>query len=427
MRSMTIRYLMPLAYAALLTVFQPAMAGTPARFSGDSPVIVDALPPDRVAAIVDEASHARDGISTWVKPLPAQWKTLDRESLLALLHMPSFAEIPHETRGVLLNQAATWDLLGWQRPSDAARLWERVWPRDASADPGNAPNASTGIGYTPDPTWSTQARAMSTMFACFPRDVWSSKGEPMVEALRKPFSFQFDNYTGWDAFGRCAPEGAFAEETRPTAEEAAELKRFLADRLAGELYVDGCTRTGPESCLLLLHALMTLAPHDGRLPSLIKRLEPQVLPDMPVAVPDVRPIHMEDPVDASVAQIEAARDEAARRSVFLAHEIRVMVDRPAAWPAGALDRAVGQATDLAIVRARIQALYGWRWQSFDRYYDDPWSPLDASARERLAADQRARGATLAREVGCNAETLQINALPEFIHAVYVGVATQHCN
>ncbi|WP_133499141.1 hypothetical protein [Cognatilysobacter terrigena] len=405
-----------------------ALAATPARFNADSPSMPDALTPADVAAIVAEADAVDSNARTFVKPLPPTWRTLDRERLLALLHMPAFVEIDTGPRGVLLDQAATWDLLGWQRPSDAARLWERVWPRRAGADPANPPNGSDGIGYTPDPTWSIQAKAMSTVFACFPRSAWSTR-DPMVEALREPVAFQFQNYMGWDAFARCVPEGAFFEDTRPDAKGVADLRAFLADRLSGQLYADGCTRTGPDDCLLLLHALVTLAPHDARLPALAKRLEPAFALDATIDIPELGSPGFEGRTDTELARLQPLRDIAARRSIFVGHKIRVIVDRPNAWPADALDRAVAQATDLAIVRSRLYRLAGWRGHGFDRYYDAPWSALDAATRRRLAADQHARGVAYARTAGCALQDMpddDIDVLPAFLQGLRDGIDALHC-
>ena len=251
----------------------------------------------------------------------------------------------------------------------------------------------------------------------------------MVEALREPVAFQFENYTGWDAFARCLPEGAFFEDTRPDGKGLAELRTFLADRLVGELYADGCTRTGPEDCLLLLHALLTLAPHDARLPALVKRLTPAFALDAPIEVPELQPPRFEGRTEAELARLQPLRDEAARRSIFVGHLIRVIVDRPNAWPSDALDDAVAQATDLAILRSRLGALAGWRGHGFDRYYDDPWSALGASTRRRLAADQHARGVAYAHAAGCAVRDLpddDIDVLPAFLQGLRDGVAALHC-
>src|SRR4249919_3101533 len=126
-----------LVIALMSAVTWSAHAGTPSlKVSGDTPVRADALPKSDVDAIVVEAASIADQPrSTALTPLPARWRTLDPARLSDLLSMPAFAEIPYGPRGVLLNQAATWDLLSFRRPSDAAVLWERVWPRGQNGDP----------------------------------------------------------------------------------------------------------------------------------------------------------------------------------------------------------------------------------------------------------------------------------------------------
>ncbi|TZF81565.1 hypothetical protein, partial [Cognatilysobacter lacus] len=319
----------------LLAVALPVMAAQPlARLTASTPAAPNALSPAEVAAIVAEAHAAYVAHESFVKPLPASWRTLDRDRLLALMRMPEFATLPDGAHPMLMNQAGTWDLFGWQRPSDAAQLWERIWPRSTSSDPTDSPN-SYGLPYWPDPTWSTQARAMTTLFACLPDSAWRSSGDPLVEALRTPAAFQWSNAYGWTGFRDCVPDGAFLEETRPDAAGLADLRAFLADRIVGELYVDRCTRHGVEDCLFLLHALTTLAPHDPRLPALVKRLTPDFDLDAPIAVPYVSRDAAGDLVDGDRARLQLAHDRAARRSLFLTHAIRVMVAWPQAWPPGA--------------------------------------------------------------------------------------------
>src|SRR5207342_3322609 len=178
--------------------------------------------------------------------------------LSSLLSMPAFAEIPRGPRGVLLNQAATWDLLSFRRPSDAAVLWERVWPRGQNGDPKAAPNDSGGVCYVSDPTWSPAAMAMSTIFACFPRTVWSAPEDPMVWAVRNSAAWQWRNEYGWDGFRRCIPDGAFFPDTRPDKAGLDAVTAVLKTKLSEELLADGCNRPGPDSCMLLFQALSSL-------------------------------------------------------------------------------------------------------------------------------------------------------------------------
>ncbi|GAB6194779.1 hypothetical protein [Lysobacter xanthus] len=413
------------ACALLLAVAAP-LAAAPARLTADTPPLPDALSPAEVAAIVAEADAVLEPQRTYVKRLPATWRTLDRDRLLALMRMPDFATTTGSAHGLLMNQAGTWDLFGWQRPSDAARLWERIWPRSRSSDPTDPPNGY-GLPYWPDPTWSTHARAMTTLFACLPDSAWRSTGDPLVEALRTPVSFQWQNHYGWSGFHDCVPDGAFDEETRPDAAGLAELRGFLADRLAGELYVDGCTRRGVEDCLFLLHALTTLAPHDPRLPALVKRLASSFDLDASIAEPDVSADRMGELADADRATLLAAYDRVARRSLFLTHEIRVIAGWPGAWPAGVLDEAVMRATDAGVLRARIERRFGWRSPMVDREYDDPWAPLDAATRRRLAPRLRAAGQDYAQTYGCASDRIDKRVPAEFDDAARRVRGALHCD
>lgn len=290
----------------------------PGKFSADSPSLPQALAQVDFDAIVAEADLAASkprGDSA-ITRLPAQWQTLDAARLLAMMSMPAFGRIPIPARGVLLNQAASWDLLSFQRPSDAARLWERVWPRRSSDDPHAAPN-STGIGYAPDPTWAPTANAMSTLFACFPQSVWVD-GDPLVFAERHSIAWQWQNYPGWDGFRQCLPHGAFFAGTQPDQAGLDALTQVLSEKFTAELSTDGCSRAGPDNCMLVFQALSSLDPRNPRLSELLGIIERSVHLDEVIRMPKLATSANRDgPSAAELEAIEIPEAEALRRISFL--------------------------------------------------------------------------------------------------------------
>ena len=386
-----------------------AHAGTPSlQVSGDTPLRADGLPQSDVDAIVAEATAIDDQPrSTSLTPLPARWHTIDPARLSALLSMPAFAGIPRAPRGVLLNQAATWDLLSFRRPSDAAALWERVWPRGPNGDPKAAPNHS-GIGYLPDPTWSPTAKAMATIFACFPTTVWSAPEDPMVWAVRNSAAWQWRNEYGWDGFRRCIPDGAFFPDERPDKAGLDAITALIKSKLSDELFADGCNRPGPDSCMLLFQALFSLDSRNPQLPAIVHLMEPAFDLDGTIELPAVKAA--ESGNDLSPAGLQALygpETEALRRNIFLTLKLPVLLRNPSAWPPGELERTLVQATHFTVLLARIQKLETFRHQKFDRYFNNPWQWIDAEVAARVAPSQRELGATYARRDACALAELDV--------------------
>ncbi|GAB3359560.1 PA3715 family protein [Lysobacter tyrosinilyticus] len=396
----------------------PAHAqGAAPRFTADTPV--RALPQAEFDAIVAEATAVGSRPrKTFVQPLPAHWRTLDPTRLSAMLTMPAFAQIPEHTRGVLLNQAATWDLLSFRRPSDAAALWERIWPRAYYVDPKAAPN-SEGIGYEPDPTWTPEAMALSTIFACFPREVWAAEGDAALWAMRNPGPWQWENYSGWDGFRECLPEGAFFSETRPNRKGLAAMAEVLRRKFTDALLTDGCSRPGPDSCMLLYQALFALDRRNPQLPELLKRMEPSFDLSAPIELPPVRPSR-DEPSDGELQALYAPETEALRRNLFVTLKLPVLLQEPAAWPTGELERTLEQAARYTVLLARIEKLKAYRrnW-SMDRYYGNPWQWIDARLEPRVAAQLRSLGAGYAQREGCAVAGFDMEHIPATFWQGYV--------
>ncbi len=386
-------------------------ANTPAgKFSADSPSLPQALSQADFTAIVAEADLAASQPrgDSLVTPLPARWQTLDAARLLAIMSMPSFGQIPIPARGVLLDQAATWDLLTFQRPSDAARLWERLWPRRSNDDPHAGPN-STGIGYAPDPTWAPTANAMLTLFSCFPRSVWVEGVDPLVFAERHPISWQWQNHADWDGFKKCVPQGAFFSGTEPNQARLDALTKNLSETFTAELSTDGCGRSGPDDCMLLFQALSSLDPSNPRLPKLLGIIERSVHLDQRIRMPALAASSNRDgPSAAELETIEIPEAEALRRIIFLTMKLPLLLQHPTAWPVGELERVLSQATELTVLLARIQTVKTFRHPRFARYYSNPWQWVDAGVDTATRKNQRDLGSTYAGREACALTGLEIN-------------------
>ena len=389
---------------ALLTVLAlPASTATPAmRFSAESPVHADALSKADFDAIVAEADVvASQPRKTYIVPLPVHWRTLAPARLLAMLSMPGFGHIADSPRGVLLDQAATWDLLSYRRPSDAASLWERVWPRRPY-------HAEHDFGYMPDPNWAAIPRALTTLFRCFPDHAWTAPEDPSVWALRQPVSGGWGNEQDWDGFRACVPNGSFDELTRPDHAGMQAVLAVLKTKFTDELMTDRCTRPGPDSCLLVYQALFSLDRRNPQLTSILKVMEPSFTLDAPIVVPTVvEPTSGSDVSPADARALDATQAEVLRRTIFVTLKLPVLLQAPTAWPHGELQRTLEQATRLAVLLARLEHLDRGRHQLFGRYYADPWQWIDSKVDAGVAGSQRALGADYARQDGCGLAELSI--------------------
>lgn len=413
--------------AGLVLAAVPLLAGAAQwpRMTGDSPLHRDALPPARIAAIVDEARRvaAVPHPDTPVTPLPAHWQTLDPDTLATLLRMPDWETVVQSDRtdGVLLQQAAAWDLLDFHRPSDLARLWGHVWPESLRPTPDSAP-FSFGAAYEPDPSWAPLPRAMAALLQCLPHEAWTAAGDPLVEANRQPWAWAWGGgYTDPDGFRPCVErtarfveiDGGYGPPHDPP-DVVPRVVDVLKDRLAAALHVDGCSRSGPDSCLLLLEALAALDPNDARLPGLVRRLEPGFALDAPIDVPDVAAPDTTGAQDVDArAALAVPETEALRRLAFLQTKTRLLLHRPENWPAGELDRTVAQGTRAGLALGLAWSRMSWRAPHHLRRDVDVRPLLAAPVEHHLARSQQALGQTIASEHACRYADLPTDIIDPF--------------
>jgi hypothetical protein len=353
----------------------------------------NALPRAEFDAIVAEATELADKQPRpEIVPLPASWRTLTRDKLAAMLLMPAFGQIPKGPRGLLTDQAATWDMFDFTRPSDAAVLWNRLWPPGDNLQPNHG-----GSLYEPDPTWSPTSVAMLAVFSCFPSVVWSAPDDPQAWARKMNLGWQWGNYQQtWDGMRLCLPDSTRYWESKAAASVVVkQVAAVLTRKFSDELISDGCSRSGSDDCLVLLQALYGLDNKNAQLPDLLKRIEPSFEWDKPAEITAID-------ANADRALFDAQRTAVVRQLSFLALKLPVLLKHPGAWPSGELGRTARQVMNTTLAATRLRGFH-----RFDAMFNqigvdfiNPWQWLEPTQESSIAADMRKLGTDYAAQVGC---------------------------
>ncbi len=360
------------------------------RVTAQTPTDPDALSAADFAAIVAEARKVPVGVPPDGHiALPDAWHSLTREKLAAMLAMPRFGKIPRQVRQVLVDQAATWDLFDFKRPSDAAALWGRIWSARVEGRP-----AHFFFEYTPDGTWSPTSLAMASVFVCFPREAWTST-QPVVAAVDGNLGWAWNMGHGGARMRDCLPDvGEPFVHWTPTL--LAKVSGILVRKFTHELQEDGCTRSGPDSCLVIFQALYGLAPHDPELPALLGKMQSSFLDNDVPWWQSAR----NDSTPAKVADVMHPR--LVQRMAFLTAKLPVVIDDPAAWPARELENTLAQAFRTSTRLEQLQGLSYTRYnyQNFDRDLIDPVHWLTGKRGREAAPALRTLAGAYAQMQGC---------------------------
>lgn len=366
-----------------------AAAQAPARMTATTPADPQALSAADFAAIVAEARDVpRNLPPDGHIGLPATWHSLTPARLAAMLAMPQFGDIPQGIRPVLIDQAASWDLFDYQRPSDAAALWGRLRSENVENR-----TAWEFFSYIPDPTWSPTSLAMAAVFKCFPRAAWMS-ADPVVYAVTRNDAWQWDMGRGAADMRGCLPE--IASGSVPwTPSLVAQVTAILSRKFSAELSEDGCTRHGPDSCLVIFQALYGLNPDNTGLPALLQKMQPSFdvgISWMDSARRDSTTDKMADKLHAQLIQ----------RMAFLSVKLPVVIDQPAAWPAHELENTLAQAFDASARLQQLQDLNYARYNYRNAYRDliNPVHWLSGRRGREAAPALRALAGAYAQTHGC---------------------------
>jgi len=361
----------------------------PTRVTAATPADPQALSAADFAAIVAEAR----GVPRNVPPdghiaLPEAWHSLTRAKLAAMLAMPQFGDVPQGIRPVLIDQAASWDLLDYQRPSDAAALWGRLRSEDVQGR-----TAWEFFSYIPDPTWSPTSLAMASVFQCFPRAAWKS-ADPVVYAVTYNDAWQWDMGHGATDMHGCLPEIA-AGSVPWTPSLVAQVAAILVGKFSVELRQDGCTRHGPDSCLVIFQALYGLDPDNAELPALLQKMQPSFGVDTAWWESARR-----DSTTDKMA--DKLRTQLIQRMAFLTAKLPVVIDHPAAWPAPELENTLAQAFDASARLEQLQGLNYARYNYRNAYRDliNPVHWLTGRRVREAAPALRALASAYAQTHGC---------------------------
>lgn len=227
--------------------------------------------PDPLADVAAEARERQRARTPTSQP----WRTLTRERLVQLLQGDELARIPRfEGLGPLIDQAGAWDLLRFDKPSDVRAQWWR-WsrPQDRTlVDPAAARPSlpSSGFGLVADAGYSDEAGAFVALWNCLPPAAWQvAHQHPMLWALEQGQIWDVPNDFDFGSCVRRQPEGTGVPPPPGTDTARGQRSaRVIADRLVGHLRRSGCSGSGPDDCLVVLHALLSLAPTRAELPGL---------------------------------------------------------------------------------------------------------------------------------------------------------------
>jgi hypothetical protein len=367
-----------------------AAASAVGRITANTPANPDALTADEFAAIVAEArSVPRNLPPDGHIGLPQTWQTLTRAKLAAMLTMPQFGDLPQDIRPVLIDQAATWDLFDYQRPSDAAELWGRLWSVDVKGR-----TAWDFFSYIPDPTWSPTSLAMASVFKCFPRDTWTAD-DPIVQVVTHGGPWQWDMGQGATGMRGCLPEIA-SDSVHWTPSLIAQVATILVRKFSDQLRQDGCTRHGPDSCLVIFQALFGLDPDNAELPALLKKMEPAFFGNDVSWWESAR----NDSTPTKIADVMHPR--LIQRMAFLTTKLPVVIDHPAAWPAHELENTLAQAFQTSTQLQQLQDLSYTRYnyRNSDRDLINPAHWLTGKRGREAAPALRALASAYAQTHGC---------------------------
>lgn len=362
------------------------------------------------------------------------WLTLTPDKLKRMLNMPEFADIDERPeKETLLDQAGGWELMPLLSPSQAMAMWARWYPNDSRYLPTRpgASNANSLQHFYADANWAPQAGAMIALFNCLAPPAWSVlHDDPMLWAMENGGMYEPPN--GFD-FGVCVRKqsetGMSPFEGSPNTERGEQSATILERLLSGQLKKVGCAGTGPDRCLPLLHALVSLNPRQRDLSDLIKRLEPEFDPLTEVVIPEaLRDRWGPDTPNhgwGNLSEVERAQVRELQRATLLkvfllTAKLPVLLDRPNEWPAGEIDRSIGAVLKHTIMMNRAKWLMQGRTNylisdSQSRQFADPWRILNATIRpDEVAKSLFAHGRLHAQVAGCGLAQQQLTGPgPEF--------------
>ena len=255
------------------------------------------------------------------------WDSLKPDQLRRMLHMPAFAALSDRSKEPLIDQAGAWNLLTFERPSEALALWAMLFP-DRKIEQPIDPKVGTRLPhlhvYRADEPWAIESAATMVMMGCLSPPVWHVYTEdPMLWAMR--------SNTGWEVpnsfdFGMCVRKSTPATgpglwSIHTDTAYGRRISAVLEDKFSRLLLRQGCTGKGPDSCLHLMYALASLNPSHPQWPAILDKTASAFVPE------NLPPIGTTDR-----ATLIAARTALARQNIYLGIRLQVLGHSAAAWP-----------------------------------------------------------------------------------------------
>lgn len=374
------------------------------------------VPAATIAEIVREA-QSRFAAHT---PAGVPWKSMDARRLRGLLQTELFKTAPEEVRLLLVDQAAAWDVLHFDRPSDVLAQWQRLGLSNGlEVPPEQQPNVRIESIWVATNDWSDEAGAALALWQCLPSQAWGQNAmPPLFHDMRYGTTWGVSQSAGTD-FGSCvrklrerAPYVAMAapefKQAYPDTERGRRAAHVLLKKLPALIREIGCKGTGPDDCVLLLQALASLGADHATLVPLLARVAPSFAPpaDMAAMLADpAAPWGTPTPTGAAVPAW--ATDEAQARlrqtRIYLDARLRafaVAVSPDDPLPEGEPAATIGRLFDVGVALQHFKQVggRGYSWPS----NDDPWSVVERMARTQPAWQEAllARGAAAAAAPGC---------------------------
>ncbi|OQA33261.1 MAG: hypothetical protein BWY57_01340 [Betaproteobacteria bacterium ADurb.Bin341] len=398
---------------ALLTACAVSLALTSCSQAPSKPASAKPLPPEEFSAVVVEAKRRTRGED----PVGRDWQSLDREKLVRLMGMPEFVDLPNKVKETLVDQAGAWELMRFDKPSDAMAMWERWYPGRIDRPVGPLDrSAHRPDAFYADARWAPESAAMMALFKCLPAPAWNVRHlEPMIWVMEQHASWDVPNTFDFGQCVRQQNDDSYVPWPRsPAAPRGKASAQILEAKFSRYLLQQGCTGQGPDRCLPLLYALQSLNPKHDHLPAILQRIEPDfaLLEESPI--PEVLRTKRGRLNEAEYDVVHAVRRAAMRKAIFLTLKLPVLLERSSEWPPLELEKTLGILLKVSMTlheTAALQAVLGdgldlGRWP-----FADPWGEVKSAA-EKEAVRRRLEdfGRELARKWNCD-QTHGRNELP----------------
>lgn len=293
------------------------------------------------------------------KDPPGQaWESLTRAKLVRILAMPELTDVEYSARTLLIKQGAVWDVMAFDRPSEAQEMWARWYPKQNIDKPATYSDRYLDVPALPllaDASWGKEAGAMLALMACLPGPAWHVRSEdPMRWAVEHHTNWQLPNS---EDFGKCVRRHSERWETdsRSSTEtgRGTAFAAILEKKISNYLLAHRCEGTGPDSCMPLLEALESLNPSHEKLVAILKLLEPEfALDTIPVMPAAQRPAR--EP-EAGREANKALWRSVIRQLIFVKAKMPVLQRQAQSWPAGEIEKTIRTAARLTILLSESSA------------------------------------------------------------------------